>query len=168
LRTALSVYVTLSLLYASFALAQQSSTSAVSQAGPGVQQNAPDLQQNVPVLAPPRPDVLQNIRVTTTVEPLPLAESDRSVKVLSPSEIPDENDSVVDLLRVDPSLNVQARAGEGVQADLSLRGTTFEQSLILVNGLRVNDPETGHLNLDIPVPLVKKWILKRQRRIFRT
>src|ERR1019366_7860955 len=26
-------------------------------------------------------------------------------------------------------------------------------SLILVNGLRVNDPETGHLNLDIPVQL---------------
>jgi iron complex outermembrane receptor protein len=48
---------------------------------------------------------------------------------------------------------VQARAAEGVQADLSIRGTTFEQSLILVNGLRVNDPETGHLNLDIPVPL---------------
>ena len=46
-----------------------------------------------------------------------------------------------------------ARAGEGVQADLAIRGTTFEQSLVLVNGLRVNDPETGHLNLDIPVPL---------------
>ncbi len=41
----------------------------------------------------------------------------------------------------------------GVQADLSIRGTTFEQSLILLNGLRINDPETGHLNLDIPVPL---------------
>jgi outer membrane cobalamin receptor len=148
-----SVYVTLSLLYASFAVAQQSSTSAVSPTGPGLQQNAPELKQNAPVLAPPRLDVLQSIRVTTTVEPLPLAESDRSVEVISPSKLPAENNSVVDLLRVDPSLNVQARAGEGVQADLSLRGTTFEQSLILVNGLRVNDPETGHLNLDIPVPL---------------
>ena len=48
---------------------------------------------------------------------------------------------------------MQARAGEGVQADLAIRGTTFEQSLVLVNGLRVNDPETGHLNLDIPIPL---------------
>jgi outer membrane cobalamin receptor len=61
--------------------------------------------------------------------------------------------SAVDLLRLDPSLNLQARAGNGVQADLSIRGTTFEQSLILLNGLRINDPETGHLNLDIPVPL---------------
>ncbi len=40
-----------------------------------------------------------------------------------------------------------------MQADLSIRGTTFEQSLVLVDGFRVNDPETGHLNLDIPVPL---------------
>ncbi|HEX9198621.1 MAG TPA: TonB-dependent receptor [Acidobacteriaceae bacterium] len=99
------------------------------------------------------PIVAQSISVTTTVEPLPLAESDRSVEILSPREMPLGADSAIDLLRTDPSLNVQARAAEGVQADLSIRGTTFEQSLILVNGLRVNDPETGHLNLDIAVPL---------------
>ena len=91
--------------------------------------------------------------MTTTVEPLPFAESDRSVQMLQPGEMPLGTDSVVDLLRTDSSLNIQARGGEGVQADLAIRGTTFEQSLILVNGLRVNDPETGHLNLDIPVPL---------------
>jgi len=96
-----SVYVTLSLLYASFAVAQQSSTSAVSQAGTGVQQNTPELKQNAPVLAPPRLNVVQSVRVTTTVEPLPLAESDRSVEVISPSKLPAENNSVVDLLRVD-------------------------------------------------------------------
>ena len=73
--------------------------------------------------------------------------------MLQPGEMPLGTDSVVDLLRTDSSLNIQARGGEGVQADLAIRGTTFEQSLILVNGLRVNDPETGHLNLDIPVPL---------------
>jgi outer membrane cobalamin receptor len=97
--------------------------------------------------------VAQSISVTTTLEPLPLAESDRSVEVLSPRDQPLLTNSVVDLLRQDPSLNLQARAANGVQADLSIRGTTFEQSLILLNGLRINDPETGHLNLDIPVPL---------------
>jgi iron complex outermembrane receptor protein len=96
---------------------------------------------------------MQSVSVTTTIEPLPLAESDRSVNVLSPRDQPLIINSVVDLLREDPSLNLQARAANGVQADLSLRGTTFEQSLILLNGLRINDPETGHLNLDIPVPL---------------
>jgi outer membrane cobalamin receptor len=97
--------------------------------------------------------VAQSVTVTTTSEPLPLAESDRSINIISPRDQPLISNSAVDLLRQDASLNLQARAANGVQADLSLRGTTFEQSLILLNGLRINDPETGHLNLDIPVPL---------------
>jgi outer membrane cobalamin receptor len=104
----------------------------------------------------PQPSITQSITVTTTLEPLPLAESDRSVNLISPRDSDDQpliSNSVVDLLRQDASLNLQARAPNGVQADLSLRGTTFEQSLILLNGLRINDPETGHLNLDIPIPL---------------
>jgi outer membrane cobalamin receptor len=108
-------------------------------------QPAPQPQSPLPIA--------QSISVTTTIEPLPLAESNRSVEVISPRDQPLVSNSVVDLLRQDPSLNLQARAGNGVQADLSIRGTTFEQSLILLNGLRINDPETGHLNLDIPVPL---------------
>ena len=123
--------------------------SGVCQQGAAPQQSA--APQSWPVVV--RPQTMDSIRVTTTVEPLPLAESDRSVEEISPREMPAGTDSVVDLLRTDTSLNVQARSAEGVQADLSLRGTTFEQSLILVNGLRVNDPETGHLNLDIAVPL---------------
>lgn len=97
--------------------------------------------------------VAQSITVTTTVEPMPFSEGERSVDVLKPSAQPFLTNSAVDVLRTDPSLNVQARAGNGVQADLSIRGTTFEQSLVLLNGFHINDPETGHLNLDIPVPL---------------
>jgi outer membrane cobalamin receptor len=107
-----------------------------------------------PTPAQPKPvPIAQSITVTTTLEPLPLAESNRSVNLISPRDQPLISNSVVDFLRQDSSLNLQARAPNGVQADLSLRGTTFEQSLILLNGLRINDPETGHLNLDIPIPL---------------
>jgi outer membrane cobalamin receptor len=103
---------------------------------------------------PPAPaPVQQSIDVTTTVEPMPLSASDRSVVVLDTAKTPLLFNSVEDYLRLDPSLNLEARAGNGVQADLSLRGTTFEQTLVLVDGLRINDPESGHLNLDIPVPL---------------
>src|SRR5580692_7334834 len=109
-------------------------------------------QATTPPQTKPTP-LTQSITVTTTLEPLPLAESDRSVNLINPREQPLISNSVVDYLRQDASLNLQARAANGVQADLSLRGTTFEQSLILLNGLRINDPETGHLNLDIPVPL---------------
>jgi outer membrane cobalamin receptor len=131
------VCLSLCVLHAAGGVCQQSSSSTQTQSGPVVTRVHTD----------------DSIRVTTTVEPLPLAESDRSVEGISPKDMPAGTDSVVDWLRGDASLNVQARAAEGVQADLSLRGTTFEQSLILVNGLRVNDPETGHLNLDIAVPL---------------
>jgi outer membrane cobalamin receptor len=136
-------YLCLCVFGACFGVSQQGPSSAVPPGSQGATQVSPTGAKNVE----------QSVKVTTTLEPLPLDESDRSVEVLAPREMPMGTDSVVDLLRVDPSLNLQARAGEGVQADLSLRGTTFEQSLILVNGLRVDDPETGHLNLDIPVPL---------------
>ncbi len=126
----------LSLLTLSVALAQQ-------------QPLPPDSTQ--PQLNPP-PNT-QSVTVFTTLEPLPLAESDRSVNLIVPRDQPLISNSVVDFLRQDSSLNLQARAPNGVQADLSLRGTTFEQSLILLNGLRINDPETGHLNLDIPILL---------------
>jgi iron complex outermembrane receptor protein len=133
--------LSLCLLAVSAAVCQQVSSSAGPAAQPAVSQPQSPIS------------VQQSVQVTTTAEPLPLAESNRSVDVILPREAPVGTDSVVDLLRTDPSLNLQARAGEGVQADLAVRGTTFEQSLVLVNGLRVDDPETGHLNLDIPVPL---------------
>ena len=39
------------------------------------------------------------------------------------------------------------------QTDLSLRGSTFEQVLVLVDGVRMSDPQTGHFDLDLTVPL---------------
>ncbi len=114
---------------------------------------AQQVPQSPPAQQPKPATTTESITVTTTLEPLPLAESNRSVNLISPRDQPLVSNSVVDLLRQDSSLNLQARAPNGVQADLSLRGTTFEQSLILLDGLRINDPETGHLNLDIPIPL---------------
>ena len=98
------------------------------------------------------PPVHESVTVTTTIPPVPLSESNRSVVTFDTRETPLLFNNFTDYLRQDTSLNLQSRAPSGVQADLSIRGTTFEQSLILLNGLRINDPETGHLNLDIPVP----------------
>src|SRR5208283_3732517 len=61
--------------------------------------------------------------------------------------------SMVDLLQLDPSLDLQERAPDGVQTDLSIRGSSFGQTLVLLNGLRVDDAQTGHHDMDIPVPL---------------
>ena len=103
---------------------------------------------------PPSPlTTTQTVVVRASSDPLTLAGSDRSIVVLDPQSQPHAFEALPDVLRLDPSLNLQERGPDGVQADLSIRGATFEESLILLNGMRVDDPQTGHFNLDIPVPL---------------
>ena len=51
-------------------------------------------------------------------------------------------------------LDLQSRSLKaGIQTDFSLRGSTFQGVLILIDGQRVNDPQTGHHNSDIPLTL---------------
>jgi len=55
-------------------------------------------------------------------------------------------------------LNLQARSPvNSIQADFSLRGSNFQGVSVLINGQRINDPQTGHHNSDIP--LTKEDIL---------
>ncbi len=61
--------------------------------------------------------------------------------------------SVSEILKYVCGLDFQERANFGIQADISLRGSTFQQVLILVDGVRVNDLQTAHHNIDIPIPV---------------
>ncbi|MFK8054672.1 MAG: TonB-dependent receptor plug domain-containing protein [Saprospiraceae bacterium] len=61
--------------------------------------------------------------------------------------------NIAEALQYVGGLDVRQRGPRGVQADLSIRGGTFDQVLILVNGIRLSDPQTGHHALNIPVPL---------------
>jgi vitamin B12 transporter len=56
-----------------------------------------------------------------------------------------------DILEYVTSLDIRQRGSHGVQADISMRGGSFEQVLILLNGVRINDPQTGHHSMNIPV-----------------
>ena len=62
-------------------------------------------------------------------------------------------ESPQDLLRQDSSVFLEERGAGGGQADIVLRGGSFEQTLVLLNGFRINDSQTSHHNLDLPVPL---------------
>lgn len=57
------------------------------------------------------------------------------------------------LLDVVSGVDVQSRGGFGTQSDLTLRGSTFNGVLLLLDGARLNDPMTGHFLMDLPVPL---------------
>lgn len=91
--------------------------------------------------------------VTGVFEPLPLDEVDRAVTAFPTREQPLLFPNGVDYLEQDPSLDLRARAPGGIQTDLSIRGADFSQTLVLVNGLRVNDAQSGHHNLDQPLPM---------------
>jgi iron complex outermembrane recepter protein len=103
------------------------------------------------VLAQQQPT--QTVVVTGTFEPMTLEEIDRAVRVLPARSQGLVLNSLVDLLRLDPSVDLEERAPDGVQTDVSIRGATFGQTLVLLNGQRLNDAQSGHHNMDIPVPL---------------
>ena len=101
--------------------------------------------------SPSSTPVQQTIVVTGTYEPLPLKESDRSIDVIEIGQSPLLFRNAYQALDSDPVVDLQERA-PGVSADLSMRGGSFGQTLVLIDGLRVDDAQSGHHNLDLPIP----------------
>jgi iron complex outermembrane receptor protein len=60
---------------------------------------------------------------------------------------------MADLLETVSGVDMRQRGGHGVQADVGIRGSSFEQTLILIDGVNASDAQTGHHNLDLPVNL---------------
>lgn len=95
-----------------------------------------------------------SIVVTGTAQPIPLDEADRDVtSVTVPAQQRPLFASWFDLLNLDPALTLQTRAPGGFMADLSIRGAQFGQTLVLLNGFRLDSVQTGHFNLDLPLPM---------------
>jgi iron complex outermembrane receptor protein len=94
-----------------------------------------------------------SIVVTGTFDPVALDELDRAVSTLPVRQEEILLNSWVDALREEPSVDLQERAPGGEQTDVSIRGATFGQTLVLLNGIRLNDVQSGHHNMDLPVPL---------------
>lgn len=75
-----------------------------------------------------------------------------SAEILTPLEIKNRHpDSPADVLNGTSGMDLRYRSTSGVQGDISLRGSTCEQAAVLIDGINVNDPQTGHHNLDIPL-----------------
>lgn len=81
-----------------------------------------------------------------------LLESQRNVQVLSGTELQNlPAQSVAELLEFIPGIDARQRGMFGTQTDLSIRGGTFEQVLVLVDGVRMGDPQTGHHLMNLPL-----------------
>jgi len=91
--------------------------------------------------------------VLGSATPVPLGESERSVEILPVHGQSLAAESAQDFLRKDSPVFLEERGAGGGQADIVMRGGSLEQTLVLLNGFRINDAQTSHHNLDLPVPL---------------
>ena len=94
---------------------------------------------------------LDDVEVTGSCAPLALGQAVRMVTVLSREEIQAAPvQSINDLLKIAVGVDVRQRGPIGAQTDISIRGGTSEQITILLNGINICDPQTGHNAFDLP------------------
>lgn len=98
------------------------------------------------------PYLLDEAVVTASRTPVTFDQLNRSVEVITREDIANSPaGSVLELLQNAVSVDLQTRGASGIQADLNIRGTTFEQSLVMIDGIKISDPQTGHHTLNIPL-----------------
>ena len=97
---------------------------------------------------------MNEVVVSAARVPLTFSDLARTVIVLDQSTISAmSTDNIHDLLKYVGGVDLKLRGVEGVQGDISIRGGTSEQTLILIDGIKLSDPQTSHHNLNLPVTL---------------
>ena len=98
--------------------------------------------------------MLDEVSVTGSRAPLTKSQAARMVTVLDRADIAQAPvQSVNDLLKYAVGVDVRQRGPMGAQTDISIRGGTSEQVILLLNGINICDPQTGHNTMDLPVDL---------------
>lgn len=84
----------------------------------------------------------------------PFSEASRNFQIITKNDISKKPiQSIPEILSYTPGVDIRQRGPMGVQSDIGIRGGTFEQTLILLNGIKLTDPQTGHHVMNIPIPL---------------
>ena len=98
-----------------------------------------------------------NLKETIITDSKPASfysEKSRVVQIISCEEIAKAPvQSINELLEYALNVDVRNRSSNSVQSDIGIRGGSFEQTLVLLNGVKINDPQTGHHTMNIPVEL---------------
>ena len=97
---------------------------------------------------------LEQFIITAGRTPVMFEQLKRSIQVISKKEIeqmPVRN--ISELISYAMNTDVRSRGSFGMQADINIRGGSFDQTLVLLNGMNISDPQTGHHSMDIPVDL---------------
>ncbi len=108
---------------------------------------------------PPLDEILDEVVVSSTKINLPFSKNFRTIKIIGSKEI--ENSyatNVSDLLQQVIGIDIRRRGVGGVQGDLYIRGGGFDQTLLLIDGMKMDDAQTGHhtLNMILPLYLIER------------
>ncbi len=83
---------------------------------------------------------------------LPFSSQNRNIWIIDKEKIKSlPVRSVAELLNFVSGVDVRQRGPAGTQADISMDGGTFDQTLVLLNGVKVSDPQTGHNMMNLPI-----------------
>src|SRR5579875_3639284 len=95
---------------------------------------------------------LDPVTITTSLAPERTSQTGRDIFVIKGDRFADlPVHSIDELLRYLPGIEIQSRGPMGAQSDIVLRGGTFQQVLVILDGLRLNDPNSGHFTSYIPI-----------------
>lgn len=102
---------------------------------------------------------LKEVVVSSGRIDVPLSDNSRTLVIIGKAEIKNAAaTNLVDLLQSVAGVDVRRRGAGGQQADLYIRGGSFDQTLLLIDGIKVDDPQTGHhtLNMALPIELIER------------
>jgi iron complex outermembrane receptor protein len=97
---------------------------------------------------------LNEVQSTAARFSLPTANVARTIQIITADDIRKSAVKTIDdALELALGVDVRSRGPFGVQSDISTAGGSFEQTLILVNGIPMTDPQTGHHMMNLPITL---------------
>lgn len=97
---------------------------------------------------------LDEVIVSSPRIALAFDEQSRTVTVISAQDIEQSGSAtLVDVLRQVAGIDIRSRGTQDVQSDIYVRGGGFDQTLLLIDGIKVDDPQTGHHTLNAIIPL---------------
>ena len=97
---------------------------------------------------------LDEIIIKTGRIDLLFKENSRSIKVISVEDINNSSaTNVADMLQEINGVDIRRRGVDGMQSDLYIRGGSFDQTLVLIDGFKTENPQTGHHSMNMMIPL---------------
>ena len=102
---------------------------------------------------------LDTIVIASTRIDLPFKENSRTIDIITSEDIKNSaTNNLADLLQQVAGVDIRRRGTAGSQADLYIRGGSFDQTLLLIDGIKMDDAQTGHhtMNASLPIEVIER------------